>query len=129
MNELTRIDKNTISTIEKNGIADLVKPLTREIHLFDTFVAGTSHIKDEKVFDDIKIEDELVLLREDNKFDSKAILIKTKKNEKLGYIPEKDNVIFSRLMDAGKLLKARVKTIEKLKGFTKIQISIFLFDL
>lgn len=128
MNELTKIDKNTISTIEKNGIADLVKPLTREIHLFDTFVAGTSHIEDKTVFDDLKIEDELVLVREDNKFDTKAILIKNINNKKLGYIPEKDNVIFSRLMDAGKLLKARVKNIENLKGFTKIQISIFLFD-
>lgn len=128
MNELTKIDKNTISTIEKNGIADLVKPLTREIHLFDTFVAGTSHIEDKTVFDDLRIEDELVLVREDNKFDTNAILIKNINNKKLGYIPEKDNVIFSRLMDAGKLLKARIKNIENLKCFTKIQISIFLFD-
>ena len=128
MNELTKIDKNTISTIEKNGITDLVKTLTREIHLFDTFVAGVSHIEDKTVFDDLKIEDELVLVREDNKFDTKAILIKNINNKKLGYIPEKDNIIFSRLMDAGKLLKARVKNIEKLKGVTKIQISIFLFD-
>lgn len=128
MNELSKIEKNTISTIEKNGIADLVKPLTREIHLFDTFVAGVSHIEDKTVFDDLKIEDELVLVREDNKFDTKAILIKNINNKKLGYIPEKDNVIFSRLMDAGKLLKARIKNIENLKGFTKIQISIFLFD-
>lgn len=128
MNELTKIDKNTISTIEKNGIADLVKPLTREIHLFDTFVAGTSHIEDKTVFDDLRIEDELVLVREDNKFDTNAILIKNINNKKLGYIPEKGNVIFSRLMDAGKLLKARIKNIENLKCFTKIQISIFLFD-
>ena len=128
MNELTKIEKNTISAIEKTGIADLVKPLTREIHLFDTFVAGVSHIEDKTVYDDLKVEDELILVREDNKFDSKAILIKNINNEKLGYIPEKDNIIFSRLMDAGKLLKARLKNIENLKGFTKIQISIFLFD-
>lgn len=33
--------------------------------------------------------------------------------EKLSYIPEKDNVIFSRLLDAGKLLKAKVNSVEK----------------
>ena len=44
----------------------------------------------------------------DNKFDSNAILILTESKKKLGYVPEKDNVIFARLMDAGKLLIARI---------------------
>ena len=39
--------------------------------------------------------------REDNKFDSNAILILNADKKKLGYVPEKDNVVFARLMDAG----------------------------
>ena len=47
---------------------------------------------------------------------------------KLGYIPEKDNVVFARLMDAGKLLTAKVKHIEPKGSFRMINISIYLVD-
>ena len=61
-------------------------------------------------------------------FDDNAILINTENNKKLGYVPEKDNLIFARLMDAGKLLKARIRTIEKKGSFTQIGIGIYLID-
>ena len=47
---------------------------------------------------------------------------------KVGYIPEKDNAVFSRLMDAGKLLTAKVKKIDRKGDFSKIEIEIFLTD-
>ena len=128
MGELININKDAISTITKNGIGDIIKPLTNEIHLFDTYIAGTTHIENKEVFNSLKVGDELVLIREDNKFDSKAILIKTKDKQKLGYVPEKDNVIFSRLMDAGKFLKAKIKDIDKKGSFNQIAISIYLYD-
>jgi predicted nucleic acid-binding Zn-ribbon protein len=68
------------------------------------------------------------ILREDNKFDSNAVLILTADKKKLGYIPEKDNIIFARLMDAGKMLAAKIKGIEKKGSFTKIAIGIYLVD-
>jgi len=54
--------------------------------------------------------------------DDKAILILDPKGRRLGYIPEKDNLIFSRLMDAGKLLIAKVATHEEKGSFHKIGI-------
>ena len=76
-----------------------------------------------------KRNDKLVLKREDNKFDDKAIMIFTESGKKLGYVPEKDNVIFSRLMDAGKLLIARITSIKKRsESYTQIGIDIFLVD-
>ena len=48
--------------------------------------------------------------------------------EKLGYVPEKDNLIFARLMDAGKLLVAKIKKIQKRGTFTQISIGIYLVD-
>ena len=48
--------------------------------------------------------------------------------KKLGYIPEKDNNVFSRLMDAGKLLAAKVLNKEQKGTFTQIRISIYLTD-
>ena len=48
--------------------------------------------------------------------------------KKLGYVPEKDNIIFARLMDAGKLLIERISKITKRGSFTQISIGIYLVD-
>ena len=72
--------------------------------------------------------DRLTLQRENNKFDDNAILIFNDAKQKVGYVPEKDNVIFARLMDAGKRLIARVKAHEMKGSFHSITISIFLVD-
>ena len=129
-NELDKISKNVLSlTSSEHAIEDLIKPLSREIHLFDSFVAGTSFVKDETVFDEIRTGDKLVLQREsENRFDDNAIVILDAKQRKLGYIPEKDNVIFARLMDAGKYLIAIIDEIEKKGSFRKIKIGIYLVD-
>jgi hypothetical protein len=91
-------------------------------------VAGTTHLEDKSVLEAIKVGDMLTLQREDNKFDSNAILILTEDKKKLGYVPEKDNVIFARLMDAGKLLKAKITDITHTGSFTQISVGISLVD-
>ena len=70
----------------------------------------------------------LTLQREDNKFDSNAILILNDEKKKLGYVPEKDNIVFARLMDAGKLLKAKITDIKQKGSFTQISVGIYLVD-
>lgn len=126
---LTTIGGSSISVVTNNGIGDLLKPMIREIHLFDTFIAGVTHLEDQSVLETIKVGDELILQREDNPFDKKAILILNAEKKKLGYVPEKDNIVFSRLMDAGKMLKAKIVEIKPGEWYTKITISIFLVDL
>ena len=128
-NELTTNQTGElVLAIEHNEIGDLLQPLIREIHLFDSFVAGTTHLSDPSVLEEIIVGDQLSLLRENNKFDSNAILILTADKKKLGYVPEKDNIIFARLLDAGKMLAAKIKGIEKKGSFTKIAIGIYLVD-
>nr|WP_235897340.1 HIRAN domain-containing protein [Baileyella intestinalis] len=102
--------------------------LVNEVHLFDTYVAGTTHLEDKTVLDQIHLDDKLSLVREENEFDEKAIVIKTADGRKLGYVPEKDNLVFSRLMDAGKLLTARINTHELRGTFHRIGIGIYLVD-
>ena len=127
--ELTIHQQEAVALTQNGGLDSVIKPLTKEIHLFDTYVAGTSHLKDSSVLDEIKPGDKLTLRREDNKFDSKAILVLTGDGKKLGYVPEKDNVIFSRLMDAGKMLSAAITEIrERSENFRQISIGIFLVD-
>ena len=74
-NELTINKKNMVSLVTDNPQGELIKPLSHEILLFDSYVAGTTHIKDETVFDEIKVGDKLILQREpENRFDENAIL-------------------------------------------------------
>lgn len=74
------------------------KPFERDIFLFDTYVAGTTHIERmEELEPTLQIEDKLSFFREpDNRFDEQAIVIKTMYGVKIGYIPRQDNVIFAR---------------------------------
>lgn len=123
------IKKDGIVAVQAGtDIGELIKPLIREIHLFDTYVAGTTHLADKSVLNEIKVGDKLTLRREDNKFDDNAIIILNSDGRKLGYVPEKDNIIFARLLDAGKMLSAAISDIEQKGSFTKIAIGIFLVD-
>ena len=128
-NELSKKEKDLVSLVQGNELGDLIKPMIREIHLFDSFVAGTTHLEDKSVLENVKVGDMLSMQREDNKFDSNAILILNADKNKLGYVPEKDNLVFARLMDAGKLLKAKVSKIDQKGSFTQISVGIFLVDL
>lgn len=117
-----------VQVLSQDDMTQVLKPLTKEIYLFDTYIAGTSHIDDQSIFKTLKSGDTLILRREDNKFDDKAILVLNEQKTKLGYIPEKDNLIFARLMDAGKMLTARVEGIQEHIGFIQINIQIYLVD-
>ena len=75
-NELTIGKQNMVSLVTDNPLGDLIKPLSHEILLFDSYVAGTTYIKDEIVFKEIKEGDRIVLKREpENRFDENAILV------------------------------------------------------
>ena len=128
-NELMhRTGGELVEALDRQGLGEMLKPLIREIHLFDSFVAGTTHLADKSVLTEIRIGDKLRLQREENKFDDNAILLITESGKKLGYVPEQDNVIFARLMDAGKMLAAKIGKIEKRGNFTQISIGIYLVD-
>lgn len=117
-----------VPMLDQKGLGDVIKPLSREIHLFDTFIAGTTHLKDKSVLDDVKENDILFLQREDNKYDARAILVLNEQKQKMGYVPEKDNVVFSRLLDAGKILSGKIRKVENKGSFKLISISIYLID-
>jgi hypothetical protein len=127
-NEIVEKKESAVAAIESHELGDIIKPLIREIHLFDSYIAGTTHLEDSTVLDAIKVGDVLTLQREDNKFDSNAILILNEDKKKLGYVPEKDNIVFARLMDAGKLLKAKITQISQKGSFKQIGVGIYLVD-
>ncbi len=128
-NEIIAGGQQAVSVVTNHAIGEIIQPLIREIHLFDTWIAGTTHLEDKSVLKALQPEEELVLQRENNQFDNMAILVLNSEKQKLGYVPEKDNVVFARLMDAGKILKAKVGKIEDKGSWKKITISIYLVDL
>jgi hypothetical protein len=75
----------------------------------------------------LKTGDKLNFFREpDNPYDKKAIVIKNIDGVKIGYVPKTDNVIFSRLMDAGKLLFGRITSKGFQGNWLKIDIKVYL---
>ena len=132
MSDLVKIDNgDLIEYLMKTGSGlDLPKPFERDIYLFDTYVAGTTHIKGiEKIGESLKNDDRLVFYREpENEHDPQAIRIETLEKEKIGYVPRQDNVVFSRLMDAGKVLFAKVVEKEMRGKWLKIKIKIYLHE-
>lgn len=105
-------------------------PFERDIFLFETHIAGTTHIENiHEIEKDLKIGDRLKFYREPkNPYDEGAIVIKTEDRVKIGYVPQKDNIVFARLMDAGKLLFGKIKTKELIGDWVKIEIEIFLHE-
>lgn len=132
MNDLVKKEQgNLIEYLINQEIGlDLPKPFERDIYLFDSHVAGTSHIDNiESIGEQLKDGDRLVFYREpDNETDPQAIRIETLAKEKIGYVPRQDNIIFSRLMDAGKVLFAKVVEKELLGKWLKIKIKIYLHE-
>ena len=109
---------------------EIPKPFERDIFLFDTYVAGTTHVEGiEKLEPHLHIDDRLCFFREpENPYDPKAIVIKHADGVKIGYVPRQDNVIFSRLMDAGKLLFGKITSKEICGNWVRLSIGIYLRD-
>lgn len=114
----------------KGGGLSVPKPFEKDIFLFDSHVAGTTHIEGiDELEPHLKVGDRLNFYREpDNQYDKQAIVIKNTNGVKIGYVPKEDNVIFSRLMDAGKLLFGKITSKEKKGRWLKIKIEIFLHE-
>jgi hypothetical protein len=114
----------------KGGGLAIARPFEREIFLFDTHIAGTTHVAGiEELEPHLQIDEKLSFFREpDNLYDPQAIVIKNANGVKIGYVPRADNIIFSRLMDAGKLLFGRISSKETINSWLKIGIKVFLHE-
>ncbi len=132
MGELVKSDKGGIVGLfhGKGGELTIPKPYEKDIFLFDTYIAGTSYIEGiEELEPHINEGDKLDFFREpDNPHDKEAIVIKNTDGIKIGYVPRKDNVIFARLMDAGKLLFGRITSKQMHGSWLKIEIKVFLHE-
>ena len=132
MGDLMRPEETGLLSVlhQADGAVDFPKPFERDVYLFDTYVAGTSHITGmEDLEPHLQVGDKLDFYREpNNPYDPQAIVVKIADGVKIGYIPQKDNIVFARLMDAGKLLFGKITAKETKGSWTKIEIQVFLRD-
>lgn len=130
MNDIVKKDElGLVEVVEKNDLQTLIKPLQREIFLFKSHIEGINLISNiENIIKDLKNNDVLTFKREKSKFNDFEIAIYSSNGIKLGYVPEMDNVIFSRLMDNGKMLNARIESIINNNKYKYVEINIYLID-
>ena len=128
--ELQTINSNVLSGINKNGVSSVIKPLTKEIQLFDCFISET-YDTDELVISKLKIGDEINTKKDENNlFDEYAVALFSIQGEKIGYIPELYSSIVNKLISAGKVIKAKIVDIDPdiEDDIPIIKVNVYLVD-
>jgi intein/homing endonuclease len=99
---------------------------TKEVPLFDFFVAGYKYYDGYKALFTLKAGDEVILKREpDNEYDDQAVAVFTIDGYKLGYVPMESNIVPVNIMDNEIPIVARVKEIDKLADdWEKVFVSV-----
>jgi len=131
MKDLAVIDPNLLAIIKSSFTTEgvLPMPFVKEIFLIECKVAGTSYLNLSEIEPNLLIDEILLTRREpENQFDEFAILILTQKGEKLGYVPRNQNKILARLMDAGKLILAKIVDKKWVGNWLNITMSVFMRD-
>ncbi len=120
--------KEELALKEQGGDIDaLLKPLKKEILLFDGNLAGTYKLLDKAALFDIKVGDRLEFRYNQSKYEKDAVQVFSSKGQ-IGYVPESDEIIFKRLLDAGKSLIGKVTKTDFSHGFPAVIFAIYLED-
>ena len=126
--ELVISDRNWLDV--RNSASSVPMPFSHEVFLKECHVAGTMHVDDVLYkTKSVDVGAQLVLKREPaNGYDDLAIRVETAAGERIGWVPKKHNDVLARLMDAGKLLFAKVVHKELEDHWLNMRIEIFLKD-
>ena len=128
--ELATIDHNWMET--KNLTSQVPLPFGLEVFLDGMEVARSLETRDMLVkCENISAGDALVLKREPgNSFDPLAIRVETAESVNIGYVPREKNGILARLMDAGKLIVAKVRDKQLMdEFFVSIWMDVYLKEI
>ena len=127
---LVSIDPSLLALIHGSfGRDGGLMPFAREIMLVECHIAGTSFRDVRSVEPSLSPGTFFVLRREPaNPHDDLAIMILTEAGHHLGYVPRAKNEALARLMDAGKLLFARLEAKSWEGDWLRAEIRIFLRD-
>lgn len=129
MKELSRRDAGGLLQVLHSEV-QAPAPYSEDLLLLSTQVAGTTHVTGiEELEPFLQSGDRLELIRvPGNPSDPNAIKIYTGDRVKLGYVPRRENPILARLMDAGKLLYAVLRSKQWQEDWLRLEIDIYMTD-
>jgi len=124
--ELIKISPALLALVQNSG--SLV-PFARELVVLECHVAGTSYHDLASIEPQLTANDRFLLLCEsENEYDKFAVAIYTSRREKLGYLPRSKNETIARLLDAGKMIFAILKSKEWMDEWLKLELVVWLVD-
>ena len=126
-NELITKKEELALKQEGGDIDALLKPLKKEILLFDGNLAGTYKLTDRTALLELKTGDRLKFRYNQSKYEQDEVRVFSSKVQ-VGYVPESDQIVFKRLLDAGKSLIGKVTKTDFSRGFPIVSFSIYLED-
>lgn len=110
---------------------EIPKPFSQPICLVpNTRIAGATHVDDiDEQAPMLSVGERLALVRETgSRYDEWCIRVDTLAGGRLGFVPADINEIPARLMDGGKALYAEVNKVEKVGGWLKMGMGVWLDD-
>ena len=127
---LAKIDPALMALMHGSfGKDGALQPFARETMLMECQIAGIAHRNVKKVEPRLAIGTMLTLKRQpDNAYDRFAIMILTEAGDHLGYVPRAKNETLARLMDAGKLLFAKLESKSWHGDCLRVSTHIYLRD-
>ena len=92
-------------TVLLQGSDEMPSPFSQEIYIGRQSIVGMRFQGGaDTLVNDLKPGDRIMLLREpENEYDEQAVMAVDRKGRKLGYIPRRENLVMSALMDHGKV--------------------------
>jgi hypothetical protein len=106
----------------------LAQPASRELLLIDSFVAGTPYHEADRLRGLLLAGLPPALRREPgNRRDRLAVEVLTREGAKLGYAPRGDNEAISRLLDGGRIVRARVAPLPQ-RAYGDVGMALRLVD-
>jgi len=130
--EIVKFDPDFVNILAAgfNG-KGIAFPFITEIQLMECYVAGTTFRKDiDEIEPELQKDDLLVFKREpDNKHDKLAIAVYDKGERRIGYIPQRNNEIPARLMDAGKIVFGKIESKKRQGTWLNIIIQVYMRDM
>ena len=127
---LAKIDPAILALMHGSfGKDGALKPFAREIMLIECLIAGMIPRDVQTVEPDLVPGALLPLKREpENPHDPLAIMVFSEAGHHLGYVPRAKSEVLARLLDAGKLLFAKLESKSWQGDFLKVAAHIYLRD-
>ena len=126
--DLSIVNERVLSEINKNGVSSVIKPLTKEIQIFDCFISEIYDVK-LSIISKLRIGDEITTKKDKNNlFDEYAVALFNSNDKKIGYIPEPYSPIVNKLISAGKVIKAKIVDIDTEDTTPIVKIDVYLVD-